>query len=193
VKGTPGKVQRESHKSVTKGYLFSISVGNFGQVMLVLSLRINSQFLREGEIQTKAFRVLLLPICIGILAVFVGSCKDGGDGAAPTQPISGPVSFVSHVQPIFNASSVDAGCHPGGGAPFSLQAGVSYASLVNVPAVTGPCAGLPRVKPSSADSSALHRRLAGTCGAQMPLGGSPLPQSQRDLIRNWVNEGAQNN
>ncbi len=103
------------------------------------------------------------------------------------------VSFSAQVQPVFTNRCANAGCHPGGGAPFPLQAGVSYGRLVNVVATDGPCAGIMRVKPSDAANSALYRRLEGTCGNRMPLGGTPLPQAERDLIRDWINQGALNN
>lgn len=103
------------------------------------------------------------------------------------------VSFSAQVQPIFTNRCVNAGCHPGGSAPFPLQAGVSYGRLVNVVATEAPCAGIMRVKPSDADNSAVYRRLQGTCGNQMPLGLTPLPQAERDLVRDWINQGAPNN
>lgn len=103
------------------------------------------------------------------------------------------ISFSGQVQPIFTNRCVNAGCHPGGSAPFPLQTGVSYGRLVNVVATEAPCAGIMRVKPSDATNSALYRRLEGTCGNQMPLGLAPLPQAERDLIRDWINQGAANN
>lgn len=108
-----------------------------------------------------------------------------------TVSASQSVSFSSSIQPLFNSNC--SGCHPGGGAPFSLESGVSYGNLVNVTATTGPCAGMPRVKPFHADSSALFRRIAGTCGTQMPIGGSALSQAQQNLIATWINQGASNN
>ena len=63
---------------------------------------------------------------------------------SPVPPVL--VSFSAQVQPIFIANCVNAGCHPGNGSPFSLQTGVSYGNLVEVNAITGPCAGDKRVK-----------------------------------------------
>jgi len=105
------------------------------------------------------------------------------------------VSFSGGVQPIFTNRCVNAGCHPGGGAPFSLQAGQSYNALVGVAATTGACSGtFQRVRPLFADSSAIIRRLGGTtCGVQMPFGLSPLSQNEINVIRDWINQGAANN
>jgi len=107
----------------------------------------------------------------------------------------GGISFAGQIQPILNAGCVNRGCHPGGGAPFSLESSVSYNNLVNIPATVGPCANrLLRVKPNSADSSALYLRVSGsTCGLQMPLSGNLLSTTDINLIRDWINQGAQNN
>lgn len=105
----------------------------------------------------------------------------------------GGVLFSAQVQPIFTTNCVNAGCHPGGGAPFSLRSENAYANLVNVPATTGPCAGDMRVNPGNAAASALVKRLEGTCGVQMPIGGATLPQAQLDIIKTWINQGAPNN
>ncbi len=104
-----------------------------------------------------------------------------------------PISFSSQIQPIFTTNCTDAGCHPGGGAPFSLQAGASYGNLVGVAATNGPCAGDLRVQPSNASGSALIKRLNGTCGQRMPLGSPSLPLAQIQLISDWINQGANNN
>lgn len=122
-----------------------------------------------------------------------------GDNGSPRLTVSVnanvaiPILFSGQVQPIFTNRCVNQGCHPGGNAPFPLQAGVSFGRLVNVPATKSPCAGILRVKPGDAANSALYRRLEGTCGDRMPLGLSPLPQTERDLIRDWINQGARNN
>ncbi len=104
------------------------------------------------------------------------------------------VSFANQVQPIFTTNCVNAGCHPGGGAPFSLRAGESYRELVNQDASGGPCRGQKRVLPRDPANSVLVKRLEGsTCGNLMPLGGSPLPAASIQLIRDWISQGAQNN
>ena len=140
--------------------------------------------------------VLLASIAVGSVLFLVSSCSDmGNQPAQPAPPLGGgTVSFSTQIQPIFTASCTNRGCHPGNAAPFSLLGAVSYNNLVNVTA-TVPCPGIsiPRVKPFSPDSSALVRRLAGTCGLQMPLGFSPLSASDQTLIRNWITQGALNN
>ena len=107
-------------------------------------------------------------------------------------PPAGTVFYSSQVQPIFTNNCL--GCHtPGGQAPFSLQAGMSRGNIVNVQA-TSSCTSDKRVLPGNSASSVLYKKVSGnTCGARMPLGGTPLNQSDIDLIRDWIDQGAQNN
>ena len=51
---------------------------------------------------------------------------------------------------------------------------------------------LQRVEPGDPDNSYLVQKLEGTAasGGQMPLGGTPLPQSTIDVIRQWITDGA---
>ncbi|MCZ6775044.1 MAG: hypothetical protein O7D34_01155 [Ignavibacteria bacterium] len=135
-----------------------------------------------------------------IVAIGVGTSQIVvQDSASPpsqftvTVNVAALVMFSTQVQPIFTNRCVNQGCHPGNGAPFSLRVGESYGQLVSVTATNGPCAGIPRVKPFSTDSSALYRRILGTCGLRMPLNLPPLPSDERDVIEDWIDQGAQNN
>lgn len=132
-------------------------------------------------------------VAAGSSTIVIGDNSATRLSVAITITVSNPISFSVQVQPVFTTSCVNAGCHPGGGAPFPLQATVSYNNLVGVTATNGPCAGDKRVVPFNADGSALIKRVEGTCGLQMPLGGTPLPADQIQLIRSWINQGAVNN
>ncbi|MGA3286906.1 MAG: hypothetical protein ABSD46_05750 [Bacteroidota bacterium] len=101
------------------------------------------------------------------------------------------VSFSNQIQPIFNSQC--AGCHGGGLGGLTITAGNSYNNLVNVNAQLN-CTSLKRVLPFDAANSALYRRVSGTttCGEQMPQGGA-LSASDITLIRDWINQGANNN
>ena len=135
----------------------------------------------------------ILAVASGSSSIVVGDNSSPVRNATISVSVTDRISFSAQVQPIFTNRCVGAGCHPGGGAPFPLLTGVSYNNLVGVNATTGPCAGEKRVQPSNADASALIKRLDGTCGSQMPLGGNPLPSADRQLIRDWINQGARNN
>lgn len=62
--------------------------------------------------------------------------------------------------------------------------------LVNVPSTENNA--VLRVAPNDPDNSYLIQKLEGTAavGGQMPLGGTPLPQSEIDIVRQWITEGA---
>ncbi len=135
--------------------------------------------------------VLLISLASSVaVAVILIGCKDNGSEVPP------PVSYYdTQIQSIFTAKCVNAGCHPGGSAPFSLQSGSSYNALVNVTAINGSCPGtILRVKPGSADSSVLYQRIKGDCSLnQMPKGLGPLAVAEKDTIKNWINRGASRN
>lgn len=109
------------------------------------------------------------------------------------------VCFERDIQPIFTANCALSGCHAGTSPQQgqNLSQGLAYQSIVNVPA--NERAGMMRVTPSQPDSSYLVHKVQGTqasvggSGGQMPLGGTPLSQTQVDLIRAWIAAGAKNN
>jgi len=65
---------------------------------------------------------------------------------------------------------------------------------VNVPSIEQP--SLKRVAPGDPDHSYLVQKIegaAGISGARMPFGGPFLAQSDIDLVRTWIAQGALNN
>jgi len=92
---------------------------------------------------------------------------------------------------IFTPKCVNAGCHPGGGAPMSLRAGDSFGTLVGINSAFG----RPRVAVGNANNSALYLKVIGNnaVGNRMPLGLTALSQAETDSIRAWINRGALNN
>ncbi|HEU5303247.1 MAG TPA: hypothetical protein VFU40_01275 [Gemmatimonadales bacterium] len=112
-----------------------------------------------------------------------------GEGRAPLQP-----TFTSIQTHIFTPSCTQ--CHAGAAAPlgFSLEAAVSYESLVNVASVERPA--VLRVKPGAPDSSYLVLKLegaAGIAGGRMPLGLPPLSTGEVSVVREWILAGALRN
>jgi hypothetical protein len=104
-------------------------------------------------------------------------------------PPSQSVSYSNQIQPIFNSQCT--GCHGAEGG-LSLFGSVSWNNLVNVNA-EGNCSILKRVLPADASNSVLYKRVSGnSCGTRMPQGGT-LTQTDIDLIRVWINQGAENN
>lgn len=48
------------------------------------------------------------------------------------------------------------------------------------------------VVPGDASASLLYQKLTNpTCGGKMPLGGSPLTAVQLEMVRTWIDNGAQ--
>jgi len=130
----------------------------------------------------------------GVLGLLLVGCSDSGE--KNTQPNGNggeEVSFAGVVQPIFTASCATGGCHSSTGpaGDLDLSPGQSYAALVNMPALQRP--DLKRILPDEPDSSYLYHRLTGAQGATLMPPGGALPAGQIAEIRQWIEEGAQNN
>jgi hypothetical protein len=93
---------------------------------------------------------------------------------------------------VFTPSCALSFCHGAAmQAGLHLEAGFSYDSLVNVPALEDPTRF--RVEPFDPDNSFLICKLEACptiVGQQMPLVGGPLPQATIDIIREWISLGA---
>jgi len=125
----------------------------------------------------------------------------------PTQPSSpvptatgstNPDATLAKIQTnIFSTTCTDAACHSSlvQAGNLVLEAGQSYAQLVNVPAFNFAAqqAGLVRVKPGDPSNSFLIVKLTGPPpveGSAMPLGKAPLTAVQIQAIRDWITAGA---
>jgi hypothetical protein len=112
---------------------------------------------------------------------------------------TGGMSFAGDIQPIFTDRCATSGCHAGTTpqSGMSLEAGEAYANIVNVNATGTTCAGQKRVDPGSSASSVLYNLVNGTsCGGRMPFsfgGTDSLTSDQQDAIRDWIDQGAENN
>lgn len=125
-----------------------------------------------------------------------GSVRDPGIEGPPSDPGGqATVSFSRDVVPLFERGNcTTSGCH---GRPYQsdlqLRADSAYVMLLNVVAVMEP--NQVRVIPGDAQGSYLVKKLEGrhTIGARMPALYDPRPQSEIDVIRTWIDEGARNN
>ncbi len=133
-----------------------------------------------------------LTLIFGLL--FTGSCKKDAGPIIVPPPNAPDISFSTAIQPILTANCATGGCHDALPAPASLDLspGVSYANLVNVDAVN--YSGTMRVKPFDTDSSVLYHKIfdTGVYGGLMPPAGA-LGATDLDLIKKWIDQGAQNN
>jgi hypothetical protein len=137
-------------------------------------------------------------IALGALALAACSGGNGGDDGNNNtgNPNPTPTTFdpvFSEIQAnVFTPTCAVSGCHTGASAPqgLRLDEANSYGLLVGQPSSQVP--GTLRVAPGDPDNSYLVQKLEGTAsvGAQMPLNGTPLPQSTIDIIRQWITDGA---
>ena len=119
-----------------------------------------------------------------------GYAGDDGGGSGSPPPLL-VATFESIQANVFTPICVE--CHAGATAPLGLRLDEtsSYGLLVGISSVEQP--GVPRVAPGNPNASYLIQKLEGTAafGARMPLGREPLPQSDIDVIRQWIIDGAQ--
>jgi hypothetical protein len=115
-----------------------------------------------------------------------GGGGGGGGGGTTLQ-----ANFTSIQDNVF--TPICTTCHTGAGAPqgLRLDSANSYALLVGVASQEQPA--LQRVAAGDPNNSYLIKKLEGTAsvGGRMPLGGTPLAQSDIDVIRQWITDGAQ--
>ncbi len=115
-----------------------------------------------------------------------GAGGGGGGGGTTLLP-----TFESIQAQVFDQLCIN--CHIGASAPLGLRLDDtnSFALLVGVASVQN--SALLRVDPGNPNDSYLIQKLEGTqsTGGQMPLGGTPLPQADIDVIRQWITDGAQ--
>jgi hypothetical protein len=143
-----------------------------------------------------------IPIGISILcvcgSVFLYQCGSSSNPNSPSTPetetsIQNP-SFAQDIQTIFNNSCSVSGCHNNTAeAGLNLSEGVAYANIVNVDSTQVP--SKKRVLPNDAQNSYLVEKIEGrqSVGARMPLNRNALSGTQIQNIRNWINQGAQDN
>jgi hypothetical protein len=130
-------------------------------------------------------------------SVFLYQCGSDSNPNSPDMssdtPIANP-SFAQDIQPIFNASCALGGCHNNtASAGLNLSQGVAYANSVNVNSTQVP--SKKRVLPSDPQNSYIVEKIEGrqSVGSRMPLNRSALNSTQIQNIRNWIDQGAQDN
>lgn len=123
----------------------------------------------------------------------------------PSPPVGRTVSLTADIQPIFTANCIR--CHRVGGTayngfplifpriPMLLTEGDAYASLVNVPSRLNGNRVL--VVPGDSENSALFGKVSRfpppVGHFRMPLGKGPLSSEDLGLIRDWIDQGAEDN
>ncbi|MDA0874296.1 MAG: PSD1 and planctomycete cytochrome C domain-containing protein [Bacteroidetes bacterium] len=97
---------------------------------------------------------------------------------------AGKVDFNAEIRPILNTQCV--ACH--GGVKTSADLNLQFRDL----ALLGGESGEPAIVPGNADASAVMRMIThADAEYRMPKDGQPLTEEQIDLIRRWINQGAE--
>jgi len=131
----------------------------------------------------------------GIAAMlFALAACGGGGGSEEAPPPTGLQPTLASIQAnIFTPTCAVAGCHFGAGAMLglNLEANQSAATLINVASFYG--MGIIRVIPGDPDNSFLIQKLEPNTpvGGRMPLNGPYFQQVTIDVIRQWIQNGAQ--
>ena len=143
--------------------------------------------MRRFEWRRAPARHWVLPLAFSTLT----ACGSG-DGFVGSGGVVGPL------EPNFNSIQANVfdqyceHCHSGANAPVGLRldAANSYANLVGV--ASGERPNLMRVAPGDANNSYIIQKLEGTAGIgeRMPAGLPALPQSDINVIRQWIGDGA---
>ncbi|MEM6292555.1 MAG: hypothetical protein AAGA54_14870 [Myxococcota bacterium] len=121
------------------------------------------------------------------------NCEYAAELATP--PDGGGATLSEHVQPIFDQSCAFAGCHstnsPAAG--LDLSPGKSRAALLDIASEQNP--DVPLVTAVNPTNSYLMVKVtgAGVSGQRMPLNGDPLSESQLEVLRTWIIQGAPDN
>ncbi len=132
-----------------------------------------------------------------VLALFAVACALGcpGDGSRiPGLIDPAPGTSLATLQNGIFTPKCSTGCHePGGIGPMPLDSeAASFASLVDVDSIE--IITLTRVAPGDSENSYLVWKVEGRptiVGGRMPLGGPMLSQAEIDMIRDWIDSGAQ--
>jgi hypothetical protein len=143
-----------------------------------------------------------------LVLVIAGFAACGGDDS-PTAPTTIPTTPTTPTTPavgdltatlssiqreVFNPACVVHHGPSAAEAGLDISEGRSFESLVNVPSTQ---VGLNLVVPNDAENSYLIHKLdgrEGISGARMPIGARGfLSDEAIDVIKQWINAGAQNN
>ena len=141
-----------------------------------------------------------------LVLVIVGLAACGDDSpTAPTTPSTTPTTpatpatgnltaTLSSIQSeVFNLSCVTHHGPSVAEAGLDLSEGRSFENLVDV---TSTQRGLDLVEPNDAENSYLIHKLegrAGIVGARMPPNGPFITDEALDIVKQWIDEGAQDN
>ena len=133
----------------------------------------------------------------GAVATTQDLSSSEGSGSTSLEPTTGGVAGLSFAADVYGVLDPPKGCdcHTGGSGGLKMgDVDAAYAGLVGVMSTESP---LKRVEPGSAEASYLWHKVSAThldvggSGKAMPLGAPPLAQETLDLLKEWIDGGAQ--
>jgi hypothetical protein len=137
----------------------------------------------KDQIGYKNLLTSIIPFLF-LMSVFFSQCSK--DTTEPTQIVypDSNLSFNQHIYPILSGNCATSGCHESINPAKGLDLETLTPSFISVNG--------PTVIPFNAVQSRLYRLiLASDMGTpRMPLNRAPLPTSQVEAIKTWINEGA---
>ena len=135
------------------------------------------------------YKQIIFVLLAMIVIITTGSCKheipvippdsstSSGDTSTPCDPTQ--IYFQQQVLPILVSNCAKSGCHDNA----SHKEGVILTSYNSIMQTTD-------VRPGRPYDSDLYEEISD--GNMPPAGNTPLTQAQKDLIRNWILQGAKN-
>lgn len=146
--------------------------------------------------QLKLFLLMMLLLGVIVLLLACGSSPMSPESSITATTSTSGTSFSQDIQSIFNLNCVvcHQGVSPSGG--LNLKENLAYQKLVNIDSIQS---SLLLVSPGNSEESYLWHKLNGThrdvggSGVRMPYNLPQLPQDKLDLVKKWINEGAQGN
>ncbi len=119
-----------------------------------------------------------------INAFLVVGCDDSSSEPEYNDDMENFISFMDDIIPIFTQHGCIA-CHGG-------EAGLHVSTVEGL--LEGGDNG-PAIVPGEAENSLLIQKLSPNppFGDRMPQGAPPVPESQQNTIKQWINEGAEDN
>jgi len=133
---------------------------------------------------------MLLKMINGVVAVFfinaflLVGCNESPSDPEDKNDTENVISFSDDIIPIFTQHGCTT-CHGGEAGLFVTTVGGLLEGGDNGPAIV----------PGDAENSLLIQKLSPNppFGDRMPQGAPPVPESQQNTIKRWINEGAEDN
>ena len=119
-------------------------------------------------------------IVLAGMALFLGSCYYDTYPIEEELPVPEDVSYADDIQPLWDRDCVS-NCHPP--TPPNLEQGLSYNALLDGGYVI----------PGDSENSRLYKSLLGIDGVSLMPPGARWNVNDINLVKKWIDDGAENN